>query len=201
MLRLLLRLFLLLMTLVGIGLAFVMPWAAEHQEAVETGRWRVYDRAAGFRDVSVDVPETQATSLVLDITTQGPLPAGHSGAIVAVTAARSGSTVLAESVDLDGIRARLATPQNAESVYTVTVAQLGAEASGQLDFRFTRGDAEIDRIVAIDMVLTSRTFDADPRLLPVGYVLLVVGFVGLVTSFRSRRPQERTEPPPPRWGR
>lgn len=201
MFRFLLRLFLLLMTLVGIGVAFVMPWMAETQQAVETGRWRVYDRAAGFRDVTVDVSATGPTVLVLDFITEGPLPSNLRGALVAVTASREGRTVLAQAVDVAGVHPRMVAPQNADNIYTKAVAELGGEASGQLHFHFTSADAEIGRLLAIDMALQVKTFQPDPQLVPLGYVLVVVGFVGLVTSFRSRRPAERNEPPPPKWGR
>jgi hypothetical protein len=201
MLRLLLRLFLLLMTLVGIGLAFVMPWAVENQERVESGRWRVYDAQAGFRDVMLDIPETPQQSLVLDISTRGPVPANQTGAITAVTASKDGRTLFAQAISLQGLRERLVAPQAAEVIYTVPLASLGGEFSGQVYFRFTRGDAELDRVIAMDLIQTTPTFAPDPRLLPIGYMLLVVGFVGLVTSFRSRAPVEKTEPPPPRWGR
>jgi hypothetical protein len=198
MLRFLFRVILLIVTLVGIGLAFVMPWAAERSGA-ETGRWRVYGQEAGFSDVATLVSGEEMPSVVLEIYTQGPLPS-IPGAILTVTASVDAATVLAQAVDVDGISPSVVNPQRGEHLYTRDLGPLPAAAKGELRFHFAPGDAGTAGLMEVDLVLTTKAA-ADPRLLPVGYVLLVVGFVGLVTSFRKRRPVVTIDPAPPRWGR
>jgi hypothetical protein len=53
---------------------------------------------------------------------------------------------------------------------------------------------------SVELVVTAPAIEWDPRLQPIGYVLIAVGFIGLVIAVA--RPGRRVaEKPPQRWGR
>jgi hypothetical protein len=53
----------------------------------------------------------------------------------------------------------------------------------------------------VDLILNAGAFDLHPRAVPIGYILIMTGFVGFVAMVRRRRRLDRANPPPPRWGR
>lgn len=200
--RHLLRLFLLIVALVGAGLGVALPWANANREGYEIGQWRLYERGEGYSEALVPVAPADAPLWArVEVTTEGPLPASLRGAVLTLTATVSGRTVLAEAVDLDGLQPRVTAPQAAEHVYLLRLPPIDPVESG--DYRFTAGpgDAESERILAADLHVNAGLFDVDSRLPPIGYVMIVIGVVGLVLSFRGAGTPQREAAPAPRWGR
>jgi hypothetical protein len=70
-----------------------------------------------------------------------------------------------------------------------------------------RGDADEIDIARVDLVLQRAAQKADPRAAPIGYVVMAVGAILFLLSFRGggsappANPNSQPPPPRPRWGR
>ncbi len=71
-------------------------------------------------------------------------------------------------------------------------------------FAMQRGDRDGD-IRTVDIVLNAGAFDLAPRAIPIGYVLMLIGVVGLTMTFRrksgSNGSGETKKSSGRRWGR
>ena len=136
------------------------------------------------------------------MTTRGPLRADRQGAVLTVTARSGGRTVLAQALDFQGVNGRITNPQTGEIVYRSDAGSIDAVAPDGLTIEVGRGDAEGVALTAVTVIVKASAVDVDPRAVPAGYVLLAIGFIGFIASFRGRGPKNpNSAPPPPRWGR
>lgn len=165
----------------------------------------VYDARTGFLPVQVQLEAADAPveiSVVLTTTGSAALPKG--AAILTMTAAMGGDTVLARALDFAGASGHDVNPQTGEKVFRTAAGVIDPVEPGPYTFTFTNGDAEGVTASAVDLLLARHAVTIDRRLQPIGFSLMAVGFIGLVLAFRHRKggqPGNPNSQPPPRWGR
>lgn len=198
------RILFLLIFLVGIALASA-DWVAAQFLSRDIGRWRLYNAGAEPLPAQVRLADSDAPLRVdveLGTVGLGAMEAGR--AVVTLTAATEGRTVLAKAMDFAGVQPRDTNIQTQERVYIDTAGTLDQVSAGLYVFNAGPGDAEDVSIRHVDLVLRRQVAQLDPRLQPVGYTLMAVGFIGAVLAFRRGgrgRPSNPNSQPPPRWGR
>ena len=197
------RLIFLLMFILGGVAGIGYPLMAAHVSGYEIGAWEAYSPADGFRPVAVNIAPSDAPLFPhVAITTNGPLPAGDRPAYLTLTVTADGKQERAETIDLDGINASIASPQASDAVYRLDLPVFPSVRSARYEFQFGEGAAGLDRLRAIRLTLDAGAFDVDPRAVPVGYILMAIGAIGLLLGFRQKPPQNpNSQPPAPRWGR
>lgn len=199
-LRWIMRLVFLAVLLLGVLLGLVYPWAGGGM-GYEIGRWRAYDRVAGFMPLEILLPTDQQQILVkAEISTPQPVAGTDIRTVMTLTVSSNGRTELAHYFTLDGVEPRLVSPQLPGRVYAVEAGVLYYPGEAPYGFVFGPGDAGID-IATVDLVLIGGTHDVDEAVPPIGYGMMGIGFLGLLLTFRRRRDNPNSQPPPPRWGR
>lgn len=195
-----------LLLVAGLALGVGYPWVANNLIHPEMGSWRVYDPQSGFKPVTVTIAEAdQPVTIVVGLTGLKQTNQQNDAAVLTLTAAHDGETVLAKTLSFNGAAAEQASPQAEEKLYRETAGVIELSDAGDYVFTVGQGDAEGVRIAAVDLVLQGGKAQLDPRAQPIGYALIVIGFIGLVISFVRKddggRPQNPNSQPPPRWGR
>ncbi|PSM17100.1 MULTISPECIES: hypothetical protein [Nitratireductor] len=199
------RFFFLIILVAGIALGIGYPWAVDNVSGYEIGRYKVYDRASGFEPAEVALAPSEAPVRVLvDLTAAGEFRPSDRLTVLTVTASTGGATVFAETVTFLGVPPRPDSPQVAGYVYRDEVGIIDP-VNGDARYIFTVGPGDADGIVMarVELVLRAGAFDLDPRAVPAGYILMAVGFVGLVAAFRlrGRKKTAADNGKTRRWGR
>lgn len=199
----LIRFILLLLILAGGALGIGYPWAIANLADSGIGRWRVCERDAGFTTAEAALTAAQAPVLLsVELVTRGPLPRGDRDPVLTVTADSNGKTLIAQTLDFEDVRPSVTNPQTGQQLYTVRFARIEAVETGRYVFTFGPGVNAEEQLDSADLVLESGASTVDPRAVPAGYVLMALGLVGFIASFRRRRRENpNSSPPPPRWGR
>ena len=195
------RIVFLLVLIAGIGLGIAYPWAVQNVSGDEIGRFQVYDRDGGFRPVDVPLSVDDAPVRVLvDMTSIGSLTLTGSQTALTLTAATGGRAVLAETLTFAHQEPRNDSPQSGGMVYRDEAGIIDPVENATYTFVVGPGDAEGIEMRSAELVLRGGAVGIDPRLAPIGYALMAVGFIGFVLALRGRR-RGSGEPSKPRWGR
>jgi hypothetical protein len=149
-------------------------------------------RAQRFQDAPVRV--------LVDMTSIGSLTLTGSQTALTLTASAGGRTVLAETLTFAHQEPRNDSPQSGGLVYRDEAGVIDPVEDATYTFVVGPGDAEGIEMRSVELVLRGGAAGIDPRLVPIGYVLMAVGFIGFVLALRGAR-HESNEPPKPRWGR
>ena len=194
----------LIVFLVGVALAG-SDWLATQVLSRDLGRWRLYDAVSGPLPAQVDLTQKDApVRVVVDLGVAGLQKVSEGQALVTLTAATGGRTVLAQAMDFAGVRSRDTNIQLQEKAYSDTAGILYPANPGTYVFTAGLGDAEGISVRYADLVLRHEWGGSDPRYQPIGYALMAVGFIGMVLAFRrggGAPKNPNSQPPPPRWGR
>lgn len=193
----LLRAVFLLMLAAGVLLGIGLPKAVERLPGYEIGHWQLFSPGSGFTPAEIIfTPPEMPYFLTLAVRTAAPLRAGEDRARFQLVARDSaGFPALVHTFLLPNDPVR--DDASGDYVYREMVV-----VDRPLDDRHT---AELEvtprldpAVTAIELTVNAGALDLDPRLQPAGFILLVVGGIGLLLSFRWRG-----EPPPPapKWGR
>lgn len=198
-----LRIFFLLLILAGGALGIGYPWAIAKLPDTGIGKWPVYERATGFAPAEAALTPSQAPVLMsVELMTHGPLARGDRGPVLTVTVDTRGRTLIAQTLDFEDVVPSVVNPQAGQHLYRKQFARIDPPEGDRYLFTFGPGVAAEEQLVSADLVLVSGASALDPRAIPAGYVLMALGLVGLIASFRRRRPgNPNSSPPPPRWGR
>lgn len=195
------RFFFLVVLLAGLALGIGYPLAVRHVPGYEIGVFPLIDGDA-YRSADVSIAPSEApvrVRLVMQVAERLVPSADRPVFRMIVTTAEQ--PVFEQSVTFAGVEPQAGT--EASFLYEDDLATIDP-VNGDDRYVFTLeptvggGDVSPSRV---DLILNAGAFDLDPRAVPVGYVLIVVGFVGFVAMARRRRKLNRQNPPPPRWGR
>ena len=201
------RILFLLILLAGLAAGVGYPWLATNFAGEAIGTYRVYESNGGFRPVEVDLEAEDAPVRVLvDLTALGQANMQADRTVLTLTAATGGRTVLADTLAFVYTSARDTNPQLQERIYRDTAGLIDPVSPGTYTFTLGLGDAERIQIKSVDLVLRREALALDPRIQPVGFAAMAIGFVGLVLAMRRRRSMKAAKPVPaapprPRWGR
>jgi hypothetical protein len=189
------------------GLAMIgYPRLVAETGGAPVGTWRVYEAQTGFTTAQPQLGAADAPiDVFVELTTHGLASLPKGGAILTLTAAVDGRTVLARALDFAGSEGRDTNPQTQEKIFRADVGRIDPVEPGTYDFTFGNGDAEGVPIRAVDLILSRGGAVFDRRLQPIGFSLAAIGFIGLILAFRHRAggtpSNPNSQPPPRRWGR
>lgn len=199
------RFLFLIILLAGTGLGIIYPWATTNFAGQEIGTYRAYDRGGAFRPIDVALASTDAPVRVLvDLTTFAPPVVKPARAVLTITAATRGVTVLAESLTFHDSTPREQSPQRPDPILRDDAGLIRVVQAGTYRFTIGQGDADNVQIKSVDLILRSGGGEVDKRAQPVGFSLMAIGVIGLVLSMRrggGHPKNPNSQPPAPRWGR
>lgn len=198
------RLLFLLIFLIGAAIGVGYPYVIRNFSGNEIGTWQVYDSVGGFRPVEATLGATDTPVRVLvDVTSSAMPQATETAAVLTITAAAGGRTVLAETLGLAGATVRDDTPQTLQKIYRINAGSIAEIEDGVHTFTLGPGDAEGIDIESVDLVLLAGAGAYEQRAQPVGFSLMAIGFIGFVLALRRGRSERNpnSQPPKPRWGR
>jgi len=193
-----------LILLAGIAVGAIYPWAVTNFSGRDIGTWRVYEQGR-FKPVTVPLKAGDAPIRVLvDLTARAERIVSQQHAVLTLTAAAGGRTVLASTLQFNRSDPREASPQLPDKIFRDDAGLIRDVSDASYLFTVGPGDAVGIPIRAVDLTLRSDAGEPDGRARPAGLVLGAVGLAGLLLTmiFGGRRPQNpNSQPPPPRWGR
>jgi hypothetical protein len=198
------RLLFLLIFLVGVAIGVAYPYAGANRPGQQVGSWRVYDSVGGFRPVEATLAADDApVEVLVEVASSSTPQVARNTAVLTITAATGGRTVLAETLALAGAAVHDDTPQTLRKIYRIDAGAITEVESGVYTFTLGPGDAEGIDIESVDMVLLAGAGAYDRRAQPLGFSLMAIGFIGFVLALRRGRPErnQNSQPPKPRWGR
>lgn len=201
MIRWILRLVLLAILGFGLLIGAVYPWAARNQTGHEIGRIPVAASETAYEAVEVALdPSDEQVQVVVEVVAEAPGDDMAGVPVLEVTVSSDGRTALFTALTLSDAEWRLVSPQSQDRVYRMEAGMLYFIGSEPYVFEFTpvEGAAVIR---SVELVLSGGFFDYDASVPPIGWGLIAVGLFGLVISFRRRRENQNSQPPPQRWGR
>lgn len=200
MIRWIVRLLMLGMLGLGLLLAVIYPWAARTQTGYEIGRVPVLDRLADREpvEIALDLAEDQVR-VAVEIVISGSGDDPQHDDLLEVTVSRQGRTELARVLALSDAQPRLVSPQSRDSLYGLEVGTLHLIKSEPYVFTFLPREGAA-AIRSAELVLAGGFYDYDESVPPIGFGLIAIGFVGMALTFRRRRDNPNSQPPP-RWGR
>lgn len=198
------RFFFFIVLIAGLALGIVYPWAINNFSGEEIGRLPVYSRAGGFQPVTVRLSPDQAPLRVfVEMTSMGARELSGERTVLTLTATVGGRTALSSTLTFAHQQPRPDNPQAGGMIYGDDAGVIDPVENADYVFVVGPGDADNIEMRSADLILRKGVSFFDERAIPVGYVLMAIGFIGLVLAFARRggRNSPPTAPQPPKWGR
>ena len=192
------RLFFMLMFAAGVALGIVYPRVIGSSGGDEIGRWRVYEPGAGERTVETVLNIGGPVTVGAELRTDEALPDGPGlTALAVIVRDANDDVVMREPLSVTGA-AVLESPQSRVQLYRAAGGTLDG-ADGTYRFEIDMSDGIGTSLLSVDLVLGTVVASPDPRMQPTGFVMMAVGMIGFLLTFRRRR--ENPNSKPPKWGR
>lgn len=195
------RFFFLVVLLAGLALGVGYPLAVANVSGYEIGTFPLLeDGALRSAEVSIAPPEAPVRVRVAMQVAERFVP---SAAVPRFRLTiRSGERLVsAQPVTFAGVEPEAASDAGGFS-YTDDVATIDPVGGNDHYVFSIEPTAGVDVVASrVDVILNAGAFDLVPRAVPIGYLLIGVGFVGFIAMARRRRKLNRLNPPPSRWGR
>lgn len=196
------RLFLLLLLIVGVLLGVGYPWVATNFSGEEIGTWRIYDRPGPYKPVTVNLKQSDAP--VRAFVDMQPLrnfiPAEGRTALTAVVT-RQGKDILVNTLSYASPKATNKGSPQGPQVYRDSIGDIDSVEDGDFTFAIGPGDYDGLEVAQVDLVLRRDVIAVDWRIVPVGIALIVISIFGLIRLRRNRKMAANATPPQPKWGR
>ena len=196
------RFFFLIVLLAGLALGIGYPLAVSNVSGYEIGTFRLLD-ADGYQPAEVSIAPSEAPVRVrVAMHVAERFVPSKDSPIFRMTVMTGEALVLEQIVTFAGAEPEAA-PQGRDLVYEDDVAiidPIDGDDRYVFSIEPTVGGGDISPS-RVDLIVNAGAFDLDPRAVPIGYMLIAIGFVGFVAMVRRRRNLNRANPPPPRWGR
>jgi hypothetical protein len=196
------RFFFFLMIMAGFALGAGYPWYQYNMAGSEIGSYRVYVRGGNFKPQTVVLAQSDSPVRVfVDMAPlQGYYP-GQTRTALTLTASTEGRTVLASSLSFISSTEEGRNLQNSRKVFRDRAGDINIVTPGAYNFLVGEGDMEGLSIDTVDLVLRRNVQEIDPRAMPAGAALALIGFFGLIRASRRRRAEAAAEAAKPKWGR
>jgi hypothetical protein len=193
-----------LILLAGIGIGAIYPWAMSNFSGHEIGTWRVYEQGR-FKPATVELSSSdEPVRVMVDLTAKAERIVSQQHTVLTLTAATSGRTVLASTLQFNHSDPREASPQLPDKIFRDEAGLIPVVSFGPYVFTVGPGDAEGIEMRSVDLILRSGVGEVDKRAQPIGFSLMAVGAIGFMLALRrggGGRPENPNSQPPPRWGR
>lgn len=195
MIRWIMRLAMLGVFGLGVLLAVVYPWSARNQTGYEIGRVPVLNLLSTGETVEIALdPSEEQVRVAVEIAMSGKDAQGAD--LMEVTVSREGRAELVRVLALADAQPRPQTQQNLYSLQVGTLYLIRPEAY-VFSFVPREGSAAIR---SAELILSGGFMGYDDSVPQIGFGLIAIGFVGMALTFRRRRNNPNSKPPP-RWGR
>lgn len=196
------RFFFLIVLLAGLALGIGYPLAVKNVSGYEIGTFGLLD-ADGYRPAEVSIAPSEAPVRVrVAVQVAERFVPSRDSPVFRLTVTSGGRLVFEQTVTFAGAEPEAA-PEGRDLVYedvVATIDPIDGDDRYVFSIEPTVGGGDISPS-RVDLILNAGAFDLDPRAVPIGYMLIVIGFVGFVAMVRRRRNLNRANPTPPRWGR
>ncbi|RST85896.1 hypothetical protein EJC49_13255 [Aquibium carbonis] len=195
------RFFFLVVLLAGLALGIGYPLAVSNVSGYEIGTFTLLD-GDGERSAEVAIAPSEAPVRIrIAMQVAERFVPTRDVPVLRMTVRTGDQMILEQAVTFDGVDPE-AGPAGS-FLYKDDVATIDPVDGGDnYVFSVTRtvggGNLSPSRV---ELVLNAGAFDLHPRAVPIGYILIMTGFVGFIAMVRRRRRLDRANPPPPRWGR
>lgn len=197
----LLRLAFLLTAAAGAILAIAYPYAIGNLGGYEIGRHPVYSADEGFRTVTVRLGETEALVRVeVELVARQSANATETAFALDMVVLRDGETYMRGPIEFSDPAPADGNVQSGRLIYRARTI-IDPVLPGEYVFAFEPTAAMGFEPESATLLLTAPAIEWDARVQPIGYVLLVIGIVGLVISIARPGRQRPAGTPRPRWGR
>ncbi|MGH6762762.1 MAG: hypothetical protein ACRECW_14380 [Phyllobacterium sp.] len=188
----------------GLLLGFGYPWYIRNFSGTEIGTIGVYDRPGPFRPVTIALNRSDApVRILVDMQPiRGFIPAEKRTALTGVVE-QGGNTLIAKQMTfVDGFNYDRNSPQGPR-VFRQSLGDINPVVDGDYVIRIAEGDYDGLQVERVDLVIQGNVLTADPRAMPAGIAMVIVGAFGFVRFRRRKSPQNPNsqEPPEQRWGR
>lgn len=202
------RLIMVLVMIAGGLMAFGYPAWVDVFSGEEIGSFSLATRATAPGGPTVyldptDAPVGIAIGVAVPDIAERPA-SGDPEVVYSWSIARDGVEVAADSARFTYVySSKDQAGRPAQPVQEMTVLRIDPVEKGDYDFTIARTDNGVMPVAEAKLVLRRNVSVSDERIAPIGYLLLVVGTVGVVVLGRRRKPAAAT-PRPPRmnkWGR
>ncbi len=195
------RLFLLLLLIIGVLLGIGYPWVATNFSGEEIGTWRVYDRPGPYKPVTLNLKQSDAP--VRAFVDMQPLrnfvPTEGRTALTAVVT-RQGKDILVKTLSYASSKSTNKGSPQGPQVYRDSIGDIDSVEDGNFTFTIGPGDYDGLEVAQVDLVLRRGVIAVDWRIVPAGIALIVISIFGLICLRRGRK-VAANETPPPKWGR
>lgn len=196
------RFFFLIVLLAGLALGIGYPFAVANVSGYEIGTFPLLDDG-GLRsaEVSIAPPEAPVRVRVAMRVAERFVPSA-AVPVFRLTVRTGERLVAAQSVTFAGVEPGAASSDSRGFAYEDDVATIDPVV-GDEHYVFSIEPTAGGQVAPsrVDVILNAGAFDLVPRAVPIGYLLIGVGFVGFFAMARRRRKLNRLSPPPSRWGR
>jgi hypothetical protein len=195
------RFFFLVVLLAGLALGIGYPLAVSNVSGYEIGTFSLLD-SGGERTAEIAIAPSEAPVRVrIAMQVAERFVPMRDTPVLRMTVRTGEHMILEQSVTFADTEPTAGA--GGGFVYEVDVATIDpVDGDDNYIFSVVRtvggGDISPSRV---DLILNAGAFDLHPRAVPIGYILIMTGFVGFVAMVRRRRRLDRANPPPPRWGR
>ena len=198
------RFFFLVVFLAGLALGIGYPLAVSNVSGYEIGTFPLLDQD-GLRSAEVSIAPSEAPVRVrIAMQVADRLVVSRDRPIFRLTV-RTGERLVGERiVTFSGSEPETAL-QGRDLVYledAATIDPIDSDDRYVFAIEPTVGGGDVSP-TRVDVIINAGAFDLHPRAVPIGYILIMTGFVGFIAMVRRRRRLDRENPPPPspRWGR
>lgn len=198
------RLIFAIVFVVGLAAGIAYPFFITNFSGHAIGEWRVYERGSGFKPAKMSLSEADApVRALVDLTTLGEPRLSGDHTALTMTASVNGHTVLANTLTFVHSEPRNDSPQSGQRVYRDLGGMIDTVEDAEYTFTVGPGDADGIEMRSVDLILRSGAAPLDPRLQPIGFMLMAVGVIGFVIAMRhgGQPPNPNSQPPASRWGR
>lgn len=197
-----LRILFLLLTIAGILAGIAYPFVVQNFGGYEVARRFVPVANEGFRAVEIELNSVDSPVRVLvDYTSRSQVNAVMASAELEMVVSHDRSVVARERLRFVHSTPGEGSVQSGRYVYRATGGIVELPESGAYVFRFALVGETTLQPESVELIVMASAIEWDPRVQPVGYALMALGFVGFIIAMTQRSKTRPAAKPRPRWGR
>ncbi|MDP8251295.1 hypothetical protein [Pseudochrobactrum saccharolyticum] len=182
------RIFCILLFLVGLATGVIWPWAQRHFGGEEIGTWVLYQREGGYQSAKVQLkPEDAPLRIFVDAQPMQGVTSGQKPSVLNLAVSRDGVPVLAERLSYSpksGNEQR-DLPQSG-AVIRQSAKDMETLQAGTYEFSVRAVEDGLS-LTKADLVLRRGAAPVDENITMMGVVVMVAGLYGFM---RTRRRQK-----------
>ena len=182
------RIFCILLFLVGLATGVIWPWAQRHFGGEEIGTWALYQREGGYQSAKVQLkPEDAPLRIFVDATPMQGATNGQKPSVLNLAVLRDGVPVLADRLSYSPKSGNEQRDQpQSGAVIRQSAKDMETVQAGTYDFSVRAVEDGLS-LTRADLVLRRSAPPVDENIVTAGVVAMVAGLYGFM---RLRRRQK-----------